>query len=156
MFLENSQDNTCARVSFLIKVQARPATLFKKCLWHGFFPVSFAKFLRTPFLQNASGRQFFYVFKWLSGYLTQKSSWCFFICYVISKYHVFKEVEWLYGWKPLLVITTLPHLMIRNLVVVEISHIQSVTWPYKTTWSRILVTLFIFLYLIFIAYSLSS
>ena len=28
----------------------RPATLFKKRLWHRCFPVSFAKFLRTPFL----------------------------------------------------------------------------------------------------------
>ena len=28
------------------------ATLLKKSLWHGCFPVNFAKFLRTPFLQN--------------------------------------------------------------------------------------------------------
>ena len=28
----------------------RPATLLKKRLWHRFFPVNFAKFLRTPFL----------------------------------------------------------------------------------------------------------
>ena len=34
----------------------RPATLFKKKLWHRCFPVNFAKFLRTPFLQNTSGR----------------------------------------------------------------------------------------------------
>ena len=34
----------------------RPATLFKKSLWHRCFPVNFAKFLRTPFLQNTSGR----------------------------------------------------------------------------------------------------
>ena len=27
-----------------------PATLLKKKLWHGYFPVNFAKFLRTPFL----------------------------------------------------------------------------------------------------------
>ena len=42
---QNSQENTCARVSFLIKLQAY------RC-----FPVSFAKFLRSPFLQNTSGR----------------------------------------------------------------------------------------------------
>ena len=36
--------NTCARVSFLIKLQA-----LKKRLWHRCFPVNFAKFLRTPF-----------------------------------------------------------------------------------------------------------
>ena len=34
----------------------RPATLLKKKLWHRCFPVNFAKFLRTPFLQNTSGR----------------------------------------------------------------------------------------------------
>ena len=38
-------ENTCARVSF-----------FKISLWHRCFPVNFAKFLRTPFLQNTSGR----------------------------------------------------------------------------------------------------
>ena len=37
--LRNSQENTCARVSFLIKR-----------LWHRFFPVNFVKFLWTPFL----------------------------------------------------------------------------------------------------------
>ena len=34
----------------------RPATLLKKRLWHRYFPVNFAKFVRTPFLQNSSGR----------------------------------------------------------------------------------------------------
>ena len=33
-----------------------PATLLKKRLWYRRFPVNFAKFLRTPFLQNTSGR----------------------------------------------------------------------------------------------------
>ena len=43
--------NTCARVSFLIKLQAR--SLFsKKRFWHRCFPVNFANFVRTPFLQN--------------------------------------------------------------------------------------------------------
>ena len=56
VFLEitqNLQKNTCARVFFFIKLQAsslRPATLLKKRLWHLYFPVSFAIFLRTPFL----------------------------------------------------------------------------------------------------------
>ena len=35
---QNSQENTCDRVSFL-----------KKILWHRCFPVNFAKFLRIPF-----------------------------------------------------------------------------------------------------------
>ena len=47
---QNSQENTCARVSFFNKVAAfRTATLLKKRLWHKCFPVNFAKFLRTPF-----------------------------------------------------------------------------------------------------------
>ena len=52
MFLEilqNSLDNTCARVSFLI-LGFKPATLLKKKLWHRCFAVNFAKFLRTSFL----------------------------------------------------------------------------------------------------------
>ena len=44
---QNSQENTCARVSFLIKL---PTTLLKKRLWHTCFPVNFVKFLRTSFL----------------------------------------------------------------------------------------------------------
>ena len=51
--LQSSQENNCARVSFLIKL---PATLLKKRFWHGCFPVNFAKRLRAPFLQNTSGR----------------------------------------------------------------------------------------------------
>ena len=50
---ENSQENTCARASFLVKLQAwglRPATLLKKRLLHRCFPVNFVKFLITPFL----------------------------------------------------------------------------------------------------------
>ena len=56
VFLEisqNSKEITCDRVSFL--------TAFKKGLWHRCFPVSFAKFLRTPFLQNISGRLLLHV-----------------------------------------------------------------------------------------------
>ena len=43
---KNSQENTCARDSFLIKLQACNFIL-KRGLWHRFFPVNFAKFLRT-------------------------------------------------------------------------------------------------------------
>ena len=52
VFLEishDSQENTCVSDSFLIKLQARPATLLKKSLWHMCFPVNFPKSLRTPF-----------------------------------------------------------------------------------------------------------
>ena len=46
---QNLQENTCPRVPFLIKLQARSATLFKKETLVQVFPVNFAKFLRTPF-----------------------------------------------------------------------------------------------------------
>ena len=49
---QNSQENTCARYSFLL----RPATLLKKSLLHRCFPVNFEKFLKTPFLPNIPGR----------------------------------------------------------------------------------------------------
>ena len=41
-----------SRLSLLIKLQ----TLQKKRPWHRCFPLNFAKFLRTPFLQNTSRR----------------------------------------------------------------------------------------------------
>ena len=56
--LQNSQKNTCVRVSFLI----RPATLLKKRFWHKCFSVNFAKFLRTLFLQTTSERLLLFLF----------------------------------------------------------------------------------------------
>ena len=54
---QNLQENTCASASFFNNVAGlRSATLLKKRLWHRCFPVNFAKFLGTPFLQKASGR----------------------------------------------------------------------------------------------------
>ena len=56
---QNSQENTCVRVSILVKLQAlglSPAVLLKKRLWHRCFPVNFEKLERTRFLQNTSGR----------------------------------------------------------------------------------------------------
>ena len=38
-----------------------PATLLKERHWHRCFPVNFAKFLRTPFLQNTYGRLLLYI-----------------------------------------------------------------------------------------------
>ena len=46
--------------SFFNKVTGlRLATVLKKRPWHRCFPVNFAIFLRTPFLQNTSGRLLF-------------------------------------------------------------------------------------------------
>ena len=48
--LQNSQGNTCVRVSFLIKLRALGLQLYeKKRLWHRCFPVNSTKFLRIPF-----------------------------------------------------------------------------------------------------------
>ena len=66
VFLEisqNSQENTCARVSFL-----------KKRLWQRCFPVNFVKFLRTPFLQNTSVRLLLAVVELLLRFLTLKET----------------------------------------------------------------------------------
>ena len=57
---QNSEQNTCARVSFLIKLQAPPAALLKRWLCYRCFPVNFEKCLRTRFLQNTSGRLLLY------------------------------------------------------------------------------------------------
>ena len=45
---QHTQENTCAKVSSLIKLQA--TGLLKNRFWHRCFPVNFPKFLRTPFL----------------------------------------------------------------------------------------------------------
>ena len=47
--LQNSQENTCFVVSFLIKFQVSGLQLYKKRLHYRCFPVNFAKLLRTPF-----------------------------------------------------------------------------------------------------------
>ena len=52
----------------------RPATLLKKRLCHRCFPVNFAKFLRTPFLQNTSGRVLQRRQRWEAGHNTLRQS----------------------------------------------------------------------------------
>ena len=52
LVIKHFKVSACAGVSFLKKLQARGR---KKKLWHC-FPMNFEKFLRTPFLQNTSGR----------------------------------------------------------------------------------------------------
>ena len=60
--LQNSQENTCARVSFFNEVAGlRPVTLLKKILWDMCFLVNFAKFVWTPSCPNTSGGRFWKV-----------------------------------------------------------------------------------------------
>ena len=65
---QNLQEKTCARVSFSIKAW----------LWQRWFPMNFAKFLRTPFSQNTSGRL---LLIWGKSF----SSWiiAFFFCWTL-------------------------------------------------------------------------
>ena len=49
---QNSQQNTCATVSFLIKLLVSTCNFIKKRLLHRCFPVSFVKFLKTPFFKD--------------------------------------------------------------------------------------------------------
>ena len=51
---QNIQENSSARVSFLIKLQAGRLQLIKKRLWHWCFPVNFTKFVTTPYICNIS------------------------------------------------------------------------------------------------------
>ena len=55
-FTKFTGKHLCQSLSFNKVADLRPATLLKKRLWHRCFPVNFVKFLRTPFLQNTSGR----------------------------------------------------------------------------------------------------
>ena len=52
-FAKFTGKHLCQRLFFN---KVAKATLLKKRLWRRCFPVNFAKFVRTPFLQNTSGR----------------------------------------------------------------------------------------------------
>ena len=58
-FAKLTGKHLCQRL-FFNRVAGRLAILLKKSLWHRYFPVNFTKFLRTPFLQNTSGRLLLY------------------------------------------------------------------------------------------------
>ena len=73
--LQNPQEKTYARDSFLIKLQAlalacnfiRPGTLLKKNFWHRCFPVNCEISKNTFFLQYTSGGCFRLAFNWGRG-----------------------------------------------------------------------------------------
>ena len=87
---------------FLIKLPAAPATLFKKRLWHRYFPVNFAKFLRTPFLQKnswatASEERSF--FKWAPNKSVKTACVCTAFFFHYFKYYgqnIFSRITALY------------------------------------------------------------
>ena len=55
-FAKFTRNHLCQGLSFNKVAGLRSANLLKRDLWHMCFPVNFAKFLRTPFLQDTSGR----------------------------------------------------------------------------------------------------
>ena len=61
-FANFTRKHFCQGLFFNKVAGLRPATLLKKRIRHRCFPVNFAKFLRTPFLQNTFGRLLLPVF----------------------------------------------------------------------------------------------
>ena len=55
-FAQSTGKHLCQRLFFDKVAGLRPATLLKKSLCHRCFSVNCARFLRTPFLLNTSGR----------------------------------------------------------------------------------------------------
>ena len=55
-FTKFTGKHLCQRLFFNKVAGLRAATLLKKRHWQRCFPVNFTKFIRTPFLQNTSGR----------------------------------------------------------------------------------------------------
>ena len=51
-FAKFIRKHLCQRLFFNIVASLRPATILKKRLWHRYFPVNFAKFLRTVFVKE--------------------------------------------------------------------------------------------------------
>ena len=54
-FAKFTGKHLCQRLFFNKVAGLRVTTLLRKKLWHRYFPVNFAKFLATAFLQNTSG-----------------------------------------------------------------------------------------------------
>ena len=68
-FAKFTGTHLCQSLFFNKVAVLRHATLLKKRLWHRYFPVNFAKFLRTPFLQNTSGVCFRIKRRYITKYL---------------------------------------------------------------------------------------
>ena len=89
MFLkisQNSQENTCARVSFF-------ATLLKKRLWHKCFPVSFAKFSRAHF-NTSSGCFCVFFYKACKRQKQSRKVFCQKKILKISQFSLEKNLSW--------------------------------------------------------------
>ena len=74
--LNTETDSANLRVQ-VNSIQALPAALFKKRLWHRCFPVNLAKFLRIPFLQITSWRLLLIIFIQIFGKIQIICKWIF-------------------------------------------------------------------------------
>ena len=105
--LQNSQENTCTRVSFFNKFSGfRPATLLKKSLWHRCYLVNFVKFskniffYRTPLVAASPNRGYLHraIVKALHGFQEKRalksSDMLFFFQNVPNEiFNIFKMFE---------------------------------------------------------------
>ena len=66
-FVKSTGKHLCHSPFFNKVAGLEPATLLKKRLWYKCFPVNFAKFLRTPFLQNTYGQLLLIFYFFLSN-----------------------------------------------------------------------------------------
>ena len=74
------------QILFLIELQAsglRSASLLKKIVWYRCFPVNFAKFSRTAFLQNTSSGCFCGKYIWQQPYCLSINSYFQYLNIVI-------------------------------------------------------------------------
>ena len=55
-FAKLTGKHLCQSLFYIKVADLELAILLKKRIWHRYFPVNFAKFLRVPFLQNTSGK----------------------------------------------------------------------------------------------------
>ena len=94
---QNLQENTLCQSLFFNKVAGlRSAILWKKRRWYRCFPLNSVKFLRTPFLQNNSGRLLLKVSKTLEKCLWKSSCSCLFFkdfAKIESSYYIFEIQE---------------------------------------------------------------
>ena len=92
-FTKFTGKHLCQSLFFNKVAGVRPAFLLKKKLWNRCFPVNFVKFLRTPCLQNTSGRLLLYFLCILSlrqdNFLPQLED----LCVVRAYFTVFEKVH---------------------------------------------------------------
>ena len=87
-FAKFTGKHLCQSLFFNKVAGLRPEFLLKKRFWHRCFPVNFAKFLRTPFLQNTSERLLLSV-----SFLIHATFLCqFFLSYLLGYEWRIKEL----------------------------------------------------------------